>query len=191
MILQSRMVLGTLVGLCISACATTIVPQATGGSRADGTVTMSYEFGWLQDPEVQWGPAQNIARSRCGAWGYTDAQAFGGGQATCISYDGYGGCNRTRVDMVYQCTGADTPDIIQTPVTNQSQATPQRTNLQSLTPQPETSGPTNLQQGVNLGVSKCLAEGSEVIRVATNTCSSGLTCIDTSVHAVGVSTCIN
>ena len=98
-----------LIALSIAACTTIIVPQATGGSRADGTVTMSYDFGAFEAPDVQWAPAQIEAVNRCEAWGYTDAEAFGGALNTCLLRDGFGGCNRTRVDMTYQCTSAEIP----------------------------------------------------------------------------------
>jgi hypothetical protein len=67
------------------------------------------------------------------------------------------------------------------PVTSQIPNVSQPVSLGTETRQPEVTGV----------IAQCLAEGNEVIRVVTSTCNSGLACNDTSVHAVGVTTCIN
>jgi hypothetical protein len=81
---------------------------ATGGSRADGTVNLSYEYGMFQKPIVNTQLAQVNAAQKCQAWGYTDAQAFGGGLRQCEERNEYG-CIRTLVTVTYQCTGAGAP----------------------------------------------------------------------------------
>lgn len=97
-----------LAAILVSGCAvqSTLVP--TGGSRADGTVKLSYDFGALQVPKVDYAQGLQSAKERCGAWGYTGAEAFGGGTKTCINAS-MGSCNAFRVTMEYQCTGNPPP----------------------------------------------------------------------------------
>lgn len=89
--------------LLIGACATQKVLEATGGSRADGTVSLSFEYGMFERPEVNWDQAQVTATARCKAWGYVDAERFGGGIRHCQQTDMYGACVRTLVTVNYQC----------------------------------------------------------------------------------------
>lgn len=89
----------------MTGCAAnkTLVP--TGGSKADGTVDLSFEFGVFQKPVVDMVAAQASAKQRCAAWGYTEAEAFGGEKRQCQAFDGYGNCMRWFVTVTYQCTG--------------------------------------------------------------------------------------
>lgn len=80
-----------------------IVPTAVDGSRADGTVTLAYEYGLFEDPVVDWDDAQKIAKKRCNAWDYKRAEPFGGVQSICVVRNGYGNCMRQQVKNVYQC----------------------------------------------------------------------------------------
>lgn len=89
-----------------SGCAVQEQLTPTGGDRAGGTVTLSYEYGMFQKPVVNEAQAGNAAAQRCAVWGYTGAEPFGGGLETCEAYNGYGSCIRTRVDVTYQCTGS-------------------------------------------------------------------------------------
>jgi hypothetical protein len=84
----------------------TLVP--TGGSKADGTVDLSYEFGAFEKPVVNMAQAQPAAQQRCQAWGYSNAEPFGGEKRLCQAFDGYGGCVRTLVTVTFQCTGGQT-----------------------------------------------------------------------------------
>jgi len=90
--------------IIISACATNIVPQATGGSKADGIVNISYDVGQMQKPVIDWEQAEAEANRRCQAWGYKEAEAFGGGTRSCVQYGGLGGgCAVTQHTHSYQC----------------------------------------------------------------------------------------
>lgn len=89
----------------VSACATPIRPVATGGSRADATVDMSFEFGEFQRPVIDWDQVAADAAKRCASWGYSGAQAFGGANTRCAAPGAYAGCSRQIVTMTYQCTG--------------------------------------------------------------------------------------
>lgn len=97
---------GTIVALAVLLASCTVQTSAVpiGGSRADGTVDMSYEVGDMQIAEVDWNAAQTQAGQRCSAWGYTDAERFGGERRQCSVPTGYG-CVRWIVTTTYQCTG--------------------------------------------------------------------------------------
>ena len=91
--------------ILLGGCAVheNLVP--TSGNRAAGTVTMSYEYGLFQRPVIDPAQGEAEAQQRCDAWGYSGAEPFGGGLATCEAFNGYGECIRRRVDITYQCTG--------------------------------------------------------------------------------------
>ena len=91
--------------IAVAGCATPKVPVSTGGSRSDATVDMSFDYGMFEKPVINWNETAATASQRCGAWGYSGAQAFGGGKETCLAFNGYGNCVRQRVTMTYQCTG--------------------------------------------------------------------------------------
>jgi len=97
--------LWTVVFLTILAgCATVKVPQPINGSRADGTITLAYQMGAFEKPVVDWNLARDTAKIRCIAWGYRNAEAFGGTQTHCTFYDGNGNCMSEQVNVIYQCT---------------------------------------------------------------------------------------
>lgn len=93
----------------LSGCATNVTPQATGGSRADGTVIMSYQYGGLEKPVVDWNTSKARASARCQSWGYTSAEPFGGTNSICL-YGNIYGCNRFQINITYQCTGRPEPE---------------------------------------------------------------------------------
>lgn len=88
----------------LTACATPTSMSATGGSKADGIVEMSYEYGEFQQPVVDPEQGMGSAVKRCKAWGYKKAEPFDGGIQTCIIPGGFGGCSRMRTTISYQCT---------------------------------------------------------------------------------------
>ena len=96
--------LAAATGILVAGCATQKTMHPSGGSRSDGMVNMTYEFGWLEKPEVDFASALVAARERCKAWGYADAEPFGGQNNLCLAYNGYGQCIRTQVTVPYQCT---------------------------------------------------------------------------------------
>ena len=100
---------GVLVLACsMSSCAVQKTMQATGGSRADGTVKLSYEYGQFEQPTVDMRQGMSIATKRCASWGYNGAEPFGGHTRTCNGYGG-GSCNHWLVTVEYQCTGRPEP----------------------------------------------------------------------------------
>ena len=95
--------------VALSGCATTKNWSATGGSRADATVRLSYTYGPFEQPHASEQEALSLAASRCGAWGYEGAEAFGGAEQRCTAPGGMGGCNQFEVTKEYQCTGTGNP----------------------------------------------------------------------------------
>lgn len=102
-----RSIIGiSLITVLFSGCASIKILQATGGSRADGVVDLSYEYGMFEQPKVQWDQGLITATERCKAWGYKSAEAFGGTTSQCQAYNGYGSCIRHFVTVKYQCIGS-------------------------------------------------------------------------------------
>jgi hypothetical protein len=94
----------TVLSGVLAGCAVVKTPVATGGSRADGTIHMSYDVGGLEKPQIDWASTKERAAQRCRVWGYTDADPFGGVTTKCQAYNRYG-CIRATVTRTYQCTG--------------------------------------------------------------------------------------
>jgi hypothetical protein len=95
--------------LILIGCATPKMLQAVGGSRADGTVDLAYEYGLFEEPQVDVAGAASTAAERCAVWGYSGAEPFGGGREQCLQRNGYGNCLRAVVTVTYQCTGSPGP----------------------------------------------------------------------------------
>ena len=105
--MKTRLLLALLFVLTtLTGCASVKTLQATGGSRADGVVELSYGYGMFENPQVQWDQGLVTATQKCKAWGYQSAEAFGGTTSECQAYDSYGGCVRWRVIVKYQCIGS-------------------------------------------------------------------------------------
>src|SRR5215469_4366612 len=92
--------------LLVGACATNVDMVPTNGSRADGTIDMSFQYGIFQKPIVDTDKAMAQAQETCHGWGYTGARPFGGSNQTCLVRNGYGNCLRVQVDVRFQCTGS-------------------------------------------------------------------------------------
>lgn len=90
------------VVLSVSACTTVTDMSATGGSRADGIVDMSYQYDVLQRVMIDKVKAQESAARRCQAWGYKSAESFDNGIRTCVDRD-FISCNVYQVTVRYQC----------------------------------------------------------------------------------------
>jgi len=94
-----------LIGLALLAgCAVTKIPVAAGGSRADGTVTMAFQYGGFERPSWNLDQTRQAAASKCAAWGYADAQVFGSQMQNCMAWNAYG-CIAWTVTIPYQCVG--------------------------------------------------------------------------------------
>lgn len=89
--------------IILSGCATPTTMSATRGSKADGIVEMSFEYGEFQQPVIDPDQGMEAAIKRCKAWGYSKAEPFDGGINTCVLPGGFGGCFRMRTTISYQC----------------------------------------------------------------------------------------
>ena len=85
-----------------TGCATVKVWTPMTGSKADGVVTLAYDYGVFQIPKQDPLQAQSAADARCKAWGYSSASAFGGEFKNCINYSS-GSCSGWRVTKEFQC----------------------------------------------------------------------------------------
>ena len=100
----SGLVLICTVFLVLGSSTTHKTLVATGGSKSDGIVRMSFEHTWLEKPEFSVEQGRLRALARCKSWGYADAEAFGGHTRECIQ-NSQSGCIRWFVTIEYQCTG--------------------------------------------------------------------------------------
>lgn len=111
--ITSGIILGSLAMVCSLGCAVQKQWVPVGGSRSDGTVKLSYEYGMFENPQLSAQQGLEAAAARCKAWGYSNADAFGGVQRNCTSRDQYGSCTYWIVSAEYQCTGGTRPPPIQ------------------------------------------------------------------------------
>jgi len=74
----------------------------TGGSKADATVRLAYEYKDFEIPQDNSSQALDLARERCRAWGFLDAQHFGGKHTTC-NFQTVNGCESWLVTAEFQC----------------------------------------------------------------------------------------
>lgn len=105
--MMKNILLYTVLIAAISGCSRVVVKdwQATGGSRADATVKLSYDYRYGETPQLSDQQAINLAQKRCAIWGYSGAEAFGGQTDTCNQRDPYLGCVNGIVTKEFQCTG--------------------------------------------------------------------------------------
>jgi len=106
--MKNKILLFILVMVLTSGCAVRQIStewQATGGSRGDATVKLSYQYGYGAMPQLSEQQAISMAKKRCKAWGYTGAEAFGGIITVCNQRDPYLGCIDNFVTKEYQCIG--------------------------------------------------------------------------------------
>ena len=92
-----------MAGLVVAGCATVSQMTPTGGSRSDGIVKLSFEYGMFDKVQIDQATALVNARKRCATWGYGDAEPFGGMTRQC-QYYGSMGCTRWFATVEYQCT---------------------------------------------------------------------------------------
>ncbi len=64
---QAAMVFILAIGFGGCAVNRSLVP--TGGSKADGTVQLSFEYGAFEKPTVDYDGGLQVASQRCAAWG--------------------------------------------------------------------------------------------------------------------------
>jgi hypothetical protein len=138
--------------VCLSGCATTKEFVATNGSRSDGTVVLSYEYGMFESPQEDQQQGAELATSTCGGWGYSGTQPFGETRQ-CNAVNGYGSCIHWMVTRRYQCLGSphDVAPASQTMAPPQpTTAAPQiRVQAPAGATQPMASKQPNVESGEN------------------------------------------
>ncbi|EBG4311455.1 hypothetical protein DNG45_00900 [Salmonella enterica] len=97
------MIMVLVAPLYLSGCTTVTDLSASGGSRADGTVTMSAEYGEFDIVKLNKTNALDAATKRCQSWGYKSAEPFDTGFRRCTVSSGLGGCSRYIYSIQYQC----------------------------------------------------------------------------------------
>lgn len=102
--MKLQMIAAAAAVVALSGCAVqkTLVP--IGGSRSDGIVRLAFTVAMFEKPIVNEQQGADAARQRCSAWGYSDAESFGGRTVQCINMTPQG-CNEWQVTVEYQCTG--------------------------------------------------------------------------------------
>ena len=89
----------------IFGCANNVPKElvATGGSKADGIVELSYQYSERETPVVNKAEGLKTAEKRCQAWGYKRADPFGGEKTVCSSPGTWTECGTHLVTIQYQC----------------------------------------------------------------------------------------
>jgi hypothetical protein len=105
MLKTSAIIALSICTVLISACSTKTPFYAMGGSRADGTVDMAYDFKPFETPIIDRNQAQSVAKVKCQVWGYKDAEAFGGRIQNCYVRNRFGTCTQGQIVEKYQCVG--------------------------------------------------------------------------------------
>lgn len=103
--LVTCVVTSTLAAIALTGCAVKKDFYAMGGSRADGTVDMAYDFAQFEEAVINHQQAATIAKQKCGVWGYDNAEPFGGQTMNCHQRNGWGTCIAGQVVIKYQCVG--------------------------------------------------------------------------------------
>jgi hypothetical protein len=103
---------GSITVICLAGCCVTTKKfVATGGSRGDGVVILSYEDGPLQVSHGDYEQGLALARSTCIGWGYSGAIRYGESEQ-CITHGweipDLGEACKELVKDSYHCLGAAT-----------------------------------------------------------------------------------
>jgi|GraSoiStandDraft_4_1057263.scaffolds.fasta_scaffold119910_2 hypothetical protein len=118
-----KRVLIALVLVGVAGCATVSQMTATGGSRSDGVVRLSFEYGMFDKVQIDQASALVTAQQRCATWGYGGAEPFGGITRQCQAMSTYG-CTQWFATVEYQCTGAGGAQVASPPPLVAAQVAP-------------------------------------------------------------------
>jgi hypothetical protein len=99
---MKKIIILITITIFLSACAIQKNWEATGGSKADGVIELSYTYGMFENPQLSEQQALDLAIQKCSAWGYKKAEAFGGAFSKC-SLMTPNGCSQYLVTKGYQC----------------------------------------------------------------------------------------
>lgn len=106
---MNKLLLLIILAVAVAGCSSRKDFYATGGSRADGSIDMAYDFKQFETPIVDINQAKKIANDKCAVWGYKRAEAFGGKIVSCEARNGFGDCVAGQTIIKYQCIGNITP----------------------------------------------------------------------------------
>ncbi len=91
-----------IVGL-LTACASEQKRYvATGGSKADGVINLSYEQRYYERSSPNPNQGLRLAQKRCRQWGYQNAEKFSGHTSKCNQVRGHK-CLSYLITVQYQC----------------------------------------------------------------------------------------
>jgi hypothetical protein len=99
---MNKIIISTVI-LALTGCAVVKVPRASGGSKSDGIVELSYSYGSIEFPKVDYSQADKEAANACMIWGYDNASPLAGKTQQCHSWDQWGGCASATITIKYQC----------------------------------------------------------------------------------------
>ena len=105
--MMNKLIIVAVVASLSTGCAVQKNYGASGGSRSDGTVKMSYTYGAFQIPKVNEAGALEVAIKRCKSWGYDAAESFDFVDKRCQQYSPDMGCVAWIVTKEFQCTSKD------------------------------------------------------------------------------------
>ncbi|WP_228393041.1 YecR family lipoprotein [Pseudomonas helleri] len=106
---MNKLLFFIMLVVAVTGCSSRKDFYATGGSRADGSIDMAYDFKQFETPIVDINQAKKIANDKCAVWGYERAEAFGGKIVSCEARNGFGDCVAGQTIIKYQCIGNITP----------------------------------------------------------------------------------
>ncbi len=92
--------------LFLSGCASSYYPEATGGSKSDAIITVTYGYPNRVNPNdwtKEWQGIDASATKRCKNWGYSSAVRFDRAEKWCITWNGFGDCTYWKESLNYQC----------------------------------------------------------------------------------------
>ena len=92
------------LAVALVGCATVVKKEylAISGSKADGRITLGYDYTDMEIPEVDETDAYNTALRRCQNWGYEDVESFDV-QKEQTGVDPFWGTEYWRVTRDFQC----------------------------------------------------------------------------------------
>lgn len=91
-----------LAVLLLAGCATSKQWDATGGSKSDGIVQLSYEQGQFENGQSNEAQGLTTATGRCQFWGYKGAERSGAEKSVCRTMGKFN-CLETTVTQDYLC----------------------------------------------------------------------------------------
>ena len=100
---MNKLIIVALIASLSTGCAVQKHYGASGGSKSDGTVKMSYTYGAFEIPKVNEAQAIHSAVKRCKAWGYDSAEAFDFVERKCQQWSQDIGCSAWMVTKEFQC----------------------------------------------------------------------------------------